>query len=200
MIPLVGGRSRTRSPSGRRQTWARMLHRPAPPAPSLRRSGTEPVRLGIASRPVAFVDLLAHPAVVEEQVLASRSPVGFLALHGGLEPGTAELVDAAASRERRVVLRRAARRPQAPRAVARARSRRRPAARRVPRPRRRRHLGARLLGRRDELATPSSSAARDRGLAARLAGRLRQALPDSPWWTTSTPSRAACAASTPATP
>ena len=33
--------------------------------------------------------LLARPDVVEEQVLAST--VGFLALHGGLEPGTAEI-------------------------------------------------------------------------------------------------------------
>jgi len=45
---------------------------------------------------VAFADLLAHPAVVEE--LAVRSDVGFLALHGGLEPGTAELATAAADR------------------------------------------------------------------------------------------------------
>jgi phage replication-related protein YjqB (UPF0714/DUF867 family) len=45
---------------------------------------------------VAFVDLLAHPDVVEEQVLAS--PVGFLALHGGLEPGTAEIAREAARR------------------------------------------------------------------------------------------------------
>jgi phage replication-related protein YjqB (UPF0714/DUF867 family) len=43
---------------------------------------------------VAFTDLLAHPDVVEEQVLAS--PVGFLALHGGLEPATAEIAVAAA--------------------------------------------------------------------------------------------------------
>jgi len=41
-------------------------------------------------------DLLAHPDVVEEQVLAS--PVGFLALHGGLEPATAEIAVAAARR------------------------------------------------------------------------------------------------------
>jgi phage replication-related protein YjqB (UPF0714/DUF867 family) len=50
---------------------------------------------------VAFVDLLAHPDVVEEQVLAPRrggTAVGFLALHGGLEPGTAEIVVAAARR------------------------------------------------------------------------------------------------------
>jgi len=45
---------------------------------------------------VVFADLLAHPDVVEEQVLAS--PVGFLALHGGLEPGTAEIAVAAARR------------------------------------------------------------------------------------------------------
>jgi phage replication-related protein YjqB (UPF0714/DUF867 family) len=45
---------------------------------------------------VAFAELLAHPDVVEEQVLAS--PVGFLALHGGLEPGTAEIVREAARR------------------------------------------------------------------------------------------------------
>ena len=47
-------------------------------------------------RRVVFADLLAHPDVVEEQVLAS--PVGFLALHGGLEPGTAEIAVAAARR------------------------------------------------------------------------------------------------------
>jgi phage replication-related protein YjqB (UPF0714/DUF867 family) len=45
---------------------------------------------------VAFAELLAHPDVVEEQVLAS--PVGFLALHGGLEPGTAEIAREAARR------------------------------------------------------------------------------------------------------
>ncbi len=45
---------------------------------------------------MAFADLLAHPEVVEEQVLASS--VGFLALHGGLEPGTAEIARAAADR------------------------------------------------------------------------------------------------------
>ena len=47
-------------------------------------------------RRVAFAELLAHPDVVEEQVLAS--PVGFLALHGGLEPGTAEIAREAARR------------------------------------------------------------------------------------------------------
>ena len=45
---------------------------------------------------MAFADLLAHPDVVEEQVLASS--VGFLALHGGLEPGTAEIAWEAARR------------------------------------------------------------------------------------------------------
>jgi phage replication-related protein YjqB (UPF0714/DUF867 family) len=45
---------------------------------------------------VTFAELLAHPAVVE--ALELRAPVGFLALHGGLEPGTGELVDAAAAR------------------------------------------------------------------------------------------------------
>jgi phage replication-related protein YjqB (UPF0714/DUF867 family) len=45
---------------------------------------------------MAFVELLAHPDVTEEQVLGS--PVGFLALHGGLEPGTAEIAVAAAER------------------------------------------------------------------------------------------------------
>jgi len=45
---------------------------------------------------VAFAELLAHPEVVEE--LELRSAVGFLALHGGLEPGTAELASAAAMR------------------------------------------------------------------------------------------------------
>src|SRR5690349_22889642 len=50
---------------------------------------------------VAFVDLLAHPDVVEEQVLVPRCPgaaVGFLALHGGLEPATAEIAVEAARR------------------------------------------------------------------------------------------------------
>jgi phage replication-related protein YjqB (UPF0714/DUF867 family) len=45
---------------------------------------------------VPFADLLAHPDVVEAQVLAS--PVGFLALHGGLEPATAEIAVEAARR------------------------------------------------------------------------------------------------------
>jgi phage replication-related protein YjqB (UPF0714/DUF867 family) len=45
---------------------------------------------------VAFAELLAHPAVVE--ALELRSPVGFLALHGGLEPGTGELATAVAVR------------------------------------------------------------------------------------------------------
>src|SRR4051794_1492694 len=50
---------------------------------------------------VAFADLLAHPDVTEEQVLAP--PVGgvafgFLALHGGLEPATAEIAAEAARR------------------------------------------------------------------------------------------------------
>jgi len=44
----------------------------------------------------AFVELLARPDVVEEQVLGS--PVGFLALHGGLEPATAEIAVASARR------------------------------------------------------------------------------------------------------
>ena len=54
---------------------------------------------------MSFADLLAHPDVVEEQVLAPPGggpgggpPVGFLALHGGLEPGTAEIAIAAARR------------------------------------------------------------------------------------------------------
>jgi phage replication-related protein YjqB (UPF0714/DUF867 family) len=45
-------------------------------------------------RGVTFVELLAHPDVVEDTRLASR--VGFLALHGGVEPGTAEIARAAA--------------------------------------------------------------------------------------------------------
>jgi phage replication-related protein YjqB (UPF0714/DUF867 family) len=45
---------------------------------------------------MAFAELLAHPAVVEELTLGSR--VGFLALHGGLEPGTAEIARDAAGR------------------------------------------------------------------------------------------------------
>jgi phage replication-related protein YjqB (UPF0714/DUF867 family) len=44
---------------------------------------------------VAFAELLAHPDVLEESAL--RSPVGFLALHGGLEPGTAEIARTAAA-------------------------------------------------------------------------------------------------------
>lgn len=51
----------------------------------------------------AFVDLLARPDVVEEQLLAPRgagTAVGFLALHGGLEPATAEIAVAAARRAR----------------------------------------------------------------------------------------------------
>jgi phage replication-related protein YjqB (UPF0714/DUF867 family) len=47
-------------------------------------------------RRVAFAELLAHPEVVEELTLGS--PVGFLALHGGLEPGTAEIARDAARR------------------------------------------------------------------------------------------------------
>jgi phage replication-related protein YjqB (UPF0714/DUF867 family) len=45
---------------------------------------------------VVFAELLAHPDVVEE--LELRSAVGFLALHGGLEPGTAELARTGAAR------------------------------------------------------------------------------------------------------
>jgi phage replication-related protein YjqB (UPF0714/DUF867 family) len=41
-----------------------------------------------------FAELLASPGVVEHCTLRSR--VGFLALHGGLEEGTAEIVQAAA--------------------------------------------------------------------------------------------------------
>jgi phage replication-related protein YjqB (UPF0714/DUF867 family) len=50
---------------------------------------------------VAFAELLAHPDVVEEQVLAPPRrgmAIGFLALHGGLEPGTAEIATEAARR------------------------------------------------------------------------------------------------------
>lgn len=47
------------------------------------------------SEPVAFADLLAHPDVVEH--LELRSSVGLLALHGGLEPGTAEIAQAVAA-------------------------------------------------------------------------------------------------------
>jgi phage replication-related protein YjqB (UPF0714/DUF867 family) len=45
---------------------------------------------------MAFADLLAHPDVVE--AIELRSSVGFLALHGGLEPGTAEIARDAAAR------------------------------------------------------------------------------------------------------
>jgi len=45
-----------------------------------------------------FAELLACPGV--EQHVTLRSGVGFLALHGGLEPGTAELARSAADRSR----------------------------------------------------------------------------------------------------
>jgi phage replication-related protein YjqB (UPF0714/DUF867 family) len=45
---------------------------------------------------MVFAELLAHPDVIEEIEL--RSAVGFLALHGGLEPGTAEIARNAATR------------------------------------------------------------------------------------------------------
>jgi len=45
---------------------------------------------------MAFAQFLALPGVVEQLELAS--PVGFLALHGGLEPGTAEIAREAATR------------------------------------------------------------------------------------------------------
>ena len=45
---------------------------------------------------MVFAELLAHPDVVEE--LELRSTIGFLALHGGLEPGTAELARDGAAR------------------------------------------------------------------------------------------------------
>src|SRR6516165_7751362 len=82
MIALVGGRSRTRSPSGRRQNM-----------------GGDATHAGSATRyrrRVSFPELLAHPEVQEHLVLGS--PVGFLALHGGLEPGTAEIAAEAAAR------------------------------------------------------------------------------------------------------
>lgn len=43
-----------------------------------------------------FAELLACPGV--EQHVTLRSAIGFLALHGGLEPGTAELARSAADR------------------------------------------------------------------------------------------------------
>lgn len=45
---------------------------------------------------MAFAELLEHPEVREHLVLGSS--VGFLALHGGLEPGTAEIAASAAGR------------------------------------------------------------------------------------------------------
>lgn len=45
---------------------------------------------------MTFAEFLGHPEVVEE--LQLRSAVGFLALHGGLEPGTAEIAHEAATR------------------------------------------------------------------------------------------------------
>jgi phage replication-related protein YjqB (UPF0714/DUF867 family) len=50
---------------------------------------------------VTFVDFLAHPDVTEEQVLVPPRlgvAVGFLALHGGLEPATAEIAAESARR------------------------------------------------------------------------------------------------------
>ena len=47
-------------------------------------------------RAPVLADLLREPGVVEEAELASD--VGFLAVHGGLEPGTAEVALAAARR------------------------------------------------------------------------------------------------------
>src|SRR5215470_20235272 len=83
MMRLVGGRSRTSTPSGRRhQSMAQERTR-----------GRDTVT-GV-SEPVAFADLLAHPDVVEH--LELRSSVGLLALHGGLEPGTAEIAQAVAA-------------------------------------------------------------------------------------------------------
>lgn len=46
---------------------------------------------------MAFAELLGRPDVVEELTLRGHG-VGFLALHGGLEPGTAELARASADR------------------------------------------------------------------------------------------------------
>jgi phage replication-related protein YjqB (UPF0714/DUF867 family) len=53
-------------------------------------------RPGLRSRTVLGVlgDLLREPGVVEDLGIGSR--IGFLAIHGGLEPGTAELAIAAA--------------------------------------------------------------------------------------------------------
>jgi phage replication-related protein YjqB (UPF0714/DUF867 family) len=51
---------------------------------------------GRYGRVVSFAELLAHPEVLEDGALGS--PVGFLALHGGLEPGTAEIARDAAGR------------------------------------------------------------------------------------------------------
>lgn len=45
---------------------------------------------------MAFAELLTHPEVNEHLVIGS--PVGFLAVHGGLEPGTAEIATQAAAR------------------------------------------------------------------------------------------------------
>ncbi len=51
---------------------------------------------GVAYRAGVLGELLREPGVVEEVGLASR--VGFLAIHGGLEPGTAEVAHEAALR------------------------------------------------------------------------------------------------------
>src|SRR5262249_17511325 len=101
-------RSRTSSPSGRRQSMAAdATHRSAArshrrsPVPSWCGDAVEAWPEGRDAETestigVAFVELLAHPDVTEEQGLGS--PVGFLALHGGLEPGTAEIARESARR------------------------------------------------------------------------------------------------------
>ena len=137
--PWSAGRSRTSSPSGRRQSMAAdATHRPSRrQAPGLPRGGTV---VGWRSPTCSRIPTWSRSR-------CWRSPVGFLALHGGLEPGTAEIAGEAARRSgtswytivqpddlKHHV-------PSHENDPA-----RRAAARRVPRPRRRGGLGARLLG------------------------------------------------------
>ena len=164
----AGGRAPGRR-RGAARAWARMLHtrslatpapatglpssggvrRPARPPRRGRGAGARPRRCGVP-RP------------------ARRARARHRRDRGGGGPALG-----------RVVVRdRAARRPQAPRAVARARSRGRAAARRVPRPRRRGGVGARLLGPRRAPRRAARRRARSRPGRRRWRARLRDALPD----------------------
>ena len=148
--------------------------------------------------PVGFAELLAHPEVVEE--LELRSGVGFLALHGGLEPGTAEIARRRGRAGGELVLHgQPAPRAARARAVGRRRSRRSTAARRVPRPRPHRHLGPRLLPAARAAAVGARRRREPRARHHARGGAARRAARSTASSTTSTRSRRTCAASIPAT-